>query len=157
TKKPRSSTRETPTRSGPLMGYGPSTWWDRLMRKSERPNVTMIAYSSRSAPAPITRVERPHQQPLHEQGDDGAQHHRRHDRGHLRHPGPEHEQRVGVRADHEELAVGEVDDLQDAEDQREPERHERVERAHEEAGEEDLEDQHAEASAAGVGDGSRWR
>ena len=39
---------------------------------------------------------------------------------------PDHEQRVGVGADHEELAVGEVDDLQDPEDEGEPEGHERV-------------------------------
>ncbi len=49
-----------------------------------------------------------------------------------------------VHADHEEFAMGEVDDVHDAEDDREPEGHQGKKKAHQDSLEDGIENDHTE-------------
>jgi hypothetical protein len=69
-------------------------------------------------PGGVAAIERPHQQPLDDEAEQQSDDQREGQREPRRDAGHERQQRIGIGADHVELAMGEVHDLQDAEDQR---------------------------------------
>jgi hypothetical protein len=106
------------------------------------------------APAGVAGVQRPHQQPLDQPAKqcpgDGSTGQRQPRRD----PELETDQHVGVRADHEEFAVGEVHDLQHAEDHRQADSHQCIEAAVDQAIGQQVERKH---SGVPLMDGRRRR